>query len=444
MSLGINIPEYEVSQFNTLLKEVVESNFDYVRIRGEISDLKNAASGHIYLTLKDQNSVLNATIWNNKTNSLKIMPEVGMEVIVTGKISTYAKSISTYSINIDNIELAGEGALLKLIEDRKKRLEKKGVFDLFHKKKLPHLPNKIGVITSSTGSVIHDILNRIRERFPIDVDLWPVSVQGTSAVENIIEAIKGFNSSIYKTKPDIIIIARGGGSTEDLMPFNDEKLALAVFDSLIPIISAVGHETDTTIIDYVSDLRASTPTAAAEKAVPLKSELIQNLQNTSHRLDSSSQNMINLCHSDLLGLSKSLRSPDLVISAFKDKFETINQALSKDIKNYYQNKLNKFVNVINLLRSPKDLYENKKNLLKSISKEIDRIIIDKQRNQKRELNKFNRLLESNSLYKNLNKGYSIIRKSRKIINKSNLINEEDLINIQFVDTAINIKVKKIN
>ncbi len=444
MSVGINIPEYEVSQFNALLKEVIESNFDYVRIRGEISDLKNAASGHIYLTLKDQNSVLNATIWNNKTNFLKIMPEVGMEVIVTGKISTYAKSISTYSINIDNIELAGEGALLKLIEDRKKRLEKKGIFDLIHKKKLPYLPNKIGVITSSTGSVIHDILNRIRERFPIDVDLWPVSVQGANAVENIMGAIQGFNSRFYESKPDIIIIARGGGSTEDLMPFNDEKLALAVFDSLIPIISAVGHETDTTIIDYVSDLRASTPTAAAEKAVPLKSELIQNLQNTSHRLDSSSQNMINLYHSDLLVLSKSLRSPDFVISAFKDKFETINQALTKDIKNYYQNKLNKFVNVINLLRSPKDLYENKKNLLKSISKEIDRIIIDKQRNQKRELNKFNRLLESNSLYKNLNKGYSVIRKSKKIINKSNLINEEDLINIQFLDTAINVKVKKIN
>ena len=444
MSVGINIPEYEVSQFNALLKEVIESNFDYVRIRGEISDLKNAASGHIYLTLKDQNSVLNATIWNNKTNFLKIMPEVGMEVIVTGKISTYAKSISTYSINIDNIELAGEGALLKLIEDRKKRLEKKGIFDLIHKKKLPYLPNKIGVITSSTGSVIHDILNRIRERFPIDVDLWPVSVQGANAVENIMGAIQGFNSRFYESKPDIIIIARGGGSTEDLMPFNDEKLALAVFDSLIPIISAVGHETDTTIIDYVSDLRASTPTAAAEKAVPLKSELIQNLQNTSHRLDSSSQNMINLYHSDLLVLSKSLRSPDFVISAFKDKFETINQALTKDIKNYYQNKLNKFVNVINLLRSPKDLYENKKNLLKSISKEIERVIIDKQRNQKRELNKFNRLLESNSLYKNLNKGYSVIRKSKKIINKSNLINEEDLINIQFLDTAINVKVKKIN
>ena len=444
MSLGINIPEYEVSQFNALLKEVIESNFDYVRIRGEISDLKNAASGHIYLTLKDQNSVLNATIWNNKTNFLKIMPEVGMEVIVTGKISTYAKSISTYSINIDNIELAGEGALLKLIEDRKKRLEKQGIFDLIHKKKLPYLPNKIGVITSSTGSVIHDILNRIRERFPIDVDLWPVSVQGANAVENIMVAIQGFNSRFYESKPDIIIIARGGGSTEDLMPFNDEKLALAVFDSSIPIISAVGHETDTTIIDYVSDLRASTPTAAAEKTVPLKSELIQNLQNISHRLDTSSQNMINLCHSDLLGLSKSLRSPDLAITAIKDKFETINQALSKDIKNYYQNKLNKFFNVINLLRSPKDLYENKKNLLKSISKEIERIIIDKQRNQKRELNKFNRLLESNSLYKNLNKGYSVIRKSKKIINKSNLINEEDLINIQFLDTAINIKVKKIN
>ena len=180
---GINIPEYEVTQFNQKIKDVVESNFTYVRIRGEVSQLKSASSGHIYLTLKDENSVLNATIWSQKKNYLQIQPEVGMEVIVTGKISTYAKSISTYSINIDRIELAGEGALLKLIEDRKKRLKSKGIFDEEHKKQIPFLSSKIGVITSAEGSVIHDIINRVKDRFPTNIDLWPVPVQGVEAPE---------------------------------------------------------------------------------------------------------------------------------------------------------------------------------------------------------------------------------------------------------------------
>ena len=282
---GINIPEYEVTQFNQKIKDVVESNFTYVRIRGEVSQLKSASSGHIYLTLKDENSVLNATIWSQKKNYLQIQPEVGMEVIVTGKISTYAKSISTYSINIDRIELAGEGALLKLIEDRKKRLKSKGIFDEEHKKEIPFLSSKIGVITSAEGSVIHDIINRVKDRFPTNIDLWPVPVQGVEAPEKIIEAIEGFNSSKYKLNPDVIIIARGGGSTEDLMAFNDEKLAISVYDSKIPIISAIGHETDTTIIDYVSDLRVATPTAAAEKATPMQSELKQIIIHSYNRIN---------------------------------------------------------------------------------------------------------------------------------------------------------------
>ena len=265
MTVGINIPEYEVSQFNKLIKDFIETNFNYVRIRGEISELKKASSGHIYLTLKDQHSILNATLWSQKKKYLNINPEIGMEVIVTGKISTYAKSISTYSINIDEIELAGEGALLKLIEDRKQKLKDRGIFDEKYKKKIPFLPNKIGVITSSTGSVIHDIINRIKDRFPTNIDIWPVPVQGVNSANNIIKAIEGFNSNNYLIKPDVIIIARGGGSTEDLMSFNDEKLVLAIFNSKIPIISAIGHETDTTLIDYVSDLRASNTSDAAEK-----------------------------------------------------------------------------------------------------------------------------------------------------------------------------------
>jgi exodeoxyribonuclease VII large subunit len=307
MSIGINIPEYDVSQFNKIFKEVVETNFDYVRIRGEISELKNASSGHLYLTLKDANSVLNATIWNQKKINLKVKPEVGMEVVVTGKISTYAKSISTYSINIDNLEIAGEGALLKLIEDRKKRLQLQGLFEASHKKNIPFLPNKIGVITSLTGSVIHDIINRVKERFPINIDIWGVPVQGVDASEKVIEAIKGFNSSSYEKKPDVIILARGGGSTEDLMSFNDEDLAICIYNSSIPIISAIGHETDTTIADYVSDLRASTPTAAAEKAVPMRSELKNVILNISEKLDYFFENRFQKLFLELNNLKKFLK-----------------------------------------------------------------------------------------------------------------------------------------
>ena len=444
MSIGINIPEYEVTQFNTLLKEVVENNFGHVRIRGEISELKNASSGHIYLTLKDRNSILNATIWNQKKNYLSIMPEIGMEVIVTGKISTYAKSISTYSINIDKIELAGEGAILKLIEDRKKRLKQKGFFEDIHKKKIPYLPNKIGVITSSTGSVIHDIINRIKDRFPIDIDIWPVAVQGVNSATDIIFAIQGFNSNNFDTKPDVIIIARGGGSTEDLMSFNDEQLAIAVYDSVIPIISAIGHETDNPIIDYVSDLRASTPTSAAEKAVPMLSELNQLVLRVSQKLDYIFENKLIKIQTNLLNASKFLKAPDYVINSYKEKFNLIFENLLNRFENIYNNNNNQFLSTIKLLRLPEKNYDEMLKGLDFTLKNLDRIIYDKQDFNKKELNKLNRLLESNSINSNLKKGYSIVRKSNKIVNKASLIKENDSINIKFLDKDVDIKIKKIN
>ena len=444
MSTGINIPEYDVSQFNFLFKEVVEANFDYVRIKGEISELKNAASGHIYLTLKDNNSVLNATIWNQKKHYLQIIPELGMEVIVTGKVSTFAKSISTYSINIDKLELAGEGALLKLIEDRKKRLQEKGIFNDEHKKNIPYLPSKIGVITSPTGSVIHDIINRIKDRFPTSIYIWPVSVQGVKAANNIIEAIEGFNSEIYKLNPEVIIIARGGGSTEDLMPFNDEGLALAVYNSKIPIISAIGHETDFTIIDYVSDLRASTPTAAAEKAVPVNLELQQLISILESRLNTFLENKINNSRTELSGLSRFIKSPDFIIKAYKEKFNKTNLSISKRLIAIYDKKYALLNQYIKMLRSPESIIDSKKENLKKLFKIFNKRNNEINLSRNIELSKYTRLLESNSLHKNLKKGYSIIRKSKKIINKSNLIKEQDLINIQFVDKSINVKLKKIN
>ena len=439
-----NIPEYEVSQFNKIFKNLVESNFDYIRIRGEISDLKNASSGHTYLTLKDDASVLNATIWSQKKNYLKIKPEVGMEVIVTGKISTYAKSISTYSINIDNIELAGEGALLKLIEERKKRLEKKGIFDEGHKKKIPYLPKKIGVITSPTGSVIHDIINRVKERFPVKIDIWPVAVQGSKAGEDVVEAIVGFNNDNYIEKPEVIIIARGGGSTEDLMSFNEENVAIAVFNSDIPIISAIGHETDTTIIDYCSDLRASTPSAAAEKAVPNRIELIQLVSNISQRLNSLQDNIFSNIKLKLINLSKFLKAPDFIINSYKEKMNLVSENIFYKLENILNNNSNKFLNVKNLLRSPEKEIDFMKKSLENVIKNINRHILDRQIFQKNEINNYSRLLESNSLHANLKKGYSVLRRGKKIINKSKLIKDSDLINVQFLDKSINMKVKKIN
>ena len=444
MNKRLNIPEYEVSQFNRLFKEVVETNFDYVRIRGEISELKNAASGHLYLTLKDRDSVLNATVWKQKKNYIQFNPEVGMEVIVTGKISTYAKSISTYSISIDEIEIAGEGALLKLIEDRKKKLQSQGFFDDIYKKKIPYLPKKIGVITSSTGSVIHDIINMIKDRCPTNIDIWPVAVQGAMAAENIINAIKGFHNKDYDIKPDLIIIARGGGSTEDLMPFNDENLALAVHYASIPIISAVGHETDTTLIDYVSDLRASTPTAAAEKAVPILNDLEQIVSNSTQRLNYSIDNNFNNINRQLVSLSKFLKEPVFIISLFKNKFKLVTENLSREWKNLFQENFNQLNHCSILLRPPQSTFNNNKKYLLNTIKNFDRNINDIIFSHKKELDKFVRLLDSNSINGTLGKGYSIVRKSKKIINKADLINSEDLINIQFADKVVELKIKKIN
>jgi exodeoxyribonuclease VII large subunit len=415
-----------------------------VRIKGEISEIKRATRGQLYLTLKDDESILSGVIWDNKKRDLQFNPEAGMEVVVTGKITTWSKFKTTYQVDIDKVELAGEGALLKLIEDRKQRLKAKGIFDTEHKRTLPFLPNKIGVITSPTGSVIHDIINRIQDRFPTNIDVWPVAVQGHDAAETIINAIKGFNSVIFQDKPDVIIIARGGGSTEDLMAFNDEELAEVVFKSVIPIISAIGHETDTTIIDYVSDLRASTPTAAAEKVVPMRIDLERIINNLSQRLSHCVQNDFTKYNDQLINLSKFLKEPNLVITIFKERLKGIVENLCKEIDLIVRKNIYSLNNYKKLLRSPRDAVQIKKDKLQNFSKNLDRCVNENLRNLKKELNKFESLLFSNSMSKTLKKGYSIISKSKKIINNSKLIQPVDEVKIQFFDKSIDVKIKKIN
>jgi exodeoxyribonuclease VII large subunit len=260
-----NLPEFSVTELSAALKRAVEDQFAVVRVRGEISGLKFHSSGHVYFDLKDDKAVLNAVIWRGVAARLKVRPEAGLEVICTGKLSTYAGS-SRYQLIVEQVELAGLGALMAMLDERRKNLAAEGLFDASRKKALPFLPDVI-------GEVIRDIMHRLNARFPRRVLIWPVAVQGEKAAGEVAAAIAGFNA-MTANRPDLIIVARGGGSVEDLMAFNDEAVVRAVAASVIPLISAVGHETDTTLIDFASDMRAPTPTAAAELAVPVRADLL--------------------------------------------------------------------------------------------------------------------------------------------------------------------------
>jgi exodeoxyribonuclease VII large subunit len=277
---GDNSPPLTVSELSGALKRTIEDAFGLVRVRGEISGFKRHASGHCYFTLKDDNACIDAVIWRGSAAALAFRPEDGADVISTGKLTTYPGR-SKYQIVVERMELAGEGALLALLERRRKALAAEGLFDAERKRKLPFLPRVIGVVTSPTGAVIRDILHRLEDRCPTHVILWPVPVQGEGATAKIAAAIRGFAS--VEPRPDLLIVARGGGSIEDLWAFNEEDVVRAAAESPIPLISAVGHETDTTLIDFAADLRAPTPTAAAELAVPVRSELLAQLGELEHR-----------------------------------------------------------------------------------------------------------------------------------------------------------------
>ena len=274
-----NAGVYSVSELSFALKRTLEEGFAFVRVRGEISGFKRHASGHLYFALKDQDAVLDAVCWRGTAGRLGLAPEDGMDVIASGRITTYPGR-SKYQIVIDRLELAGVGALLKLLEERKKKLAAEGLFDPARKKPLPYLPEVVGVVTSPTGAVIRDILHRIAERFPRRILVWPVLVQGEGAAEQVARAIEGFNALPEHgpvPRPDLHTVARGGGSLEDLWAFNEEIVVRAAASSRIPLISAVGHETDTTLIDFAADKRAPTPTAAAEMAVPVRADLQRDL-----------------------------------------------------------------------------------------------------------------------------------------------------------------------
>ncbi|WP_295496523.1 exodeoxyribonuclease VII large subunit [Sphingorhabdus sp. EL138] len=293
---GDNAQAMSVSELSIALKRTVEDRFGHVRVRGEISGFKRAASGHIYFSLKDDNARLEAVMWKGGAARLPFAPEDGLEVVATGKLTTYAGR-SNYQIVVDSLEVAGEGAMMLLFEKLKARLAAEGLFAPERKKKLPALPRTIGVVTSPTGAVIRDILHRLADRFPTHVIVWPVLVQGEGSAAQIARAVNGFSAMPQNgpaTRPDLVIVARGGGSIEDLWAFNDEAVVRAVADCTIPIISAVGHETDTTLCDFAADLRAPTPTAAAEIAVPVRNDLLQRVGQLGLRMANSVRKHVDL------------------------------------------------------------------------------------------------------------------------------------------------------
>ncbi len=311
-----NIAEFSVSELAFALKRTIEDSFGWVRVRGELSGLKRAASGHMYFSLKDDKAVLDAVCWRGTLPKLAFELEDGLEVVCLGRLTTYPQR-SRYQLVVEAIEPAGIGALLAQLEERRKRLEAEGLFAPERKKPLPFLPDVVGVVTSASGAVVRDILHRLEERFPRRVILWPVLVQGEGAAAQIAAAVRGFGTLAADgrvPRPDVLIVARGGGSIEDLWAFNEEVVVRAVAECPIPVISAVGHETDTTLIDFVADRRAPTPTAAAEMAVPVRSELQQQVDALGARLRHAVRQRLADRHRHLDALSRGLRDPELILA----------------------------------------------------------------------------------------------------------------------------------
>lgn len=326
-----NVAEFSVSEISFSIKRTMEDTFSYVRVRGELGRISRPGSGHIYLDLKDDRAVLSGVIWRGVASKLKIQPEQGLEVIATGKITTFPGQ-SKYQMVIDALEPAGAGALMALLEERKKKLAAEGLFAEERKKPLPSLPKVIGVVTSPTGAVIRDILHRITDRFPLHVVVWPVRVQGETSGAEVANGIRGFNALDGNgpvPRPDVIIVARGGGSIEDLWGFNEESVVRAAADSQIPLISAVGHETDWTLIDLAADLRAPTPTGAAEIAVPVKAELMAMVDDRARRLSTGLQRLVTSRRTELRAAGAALPQPQDLLALPRQKFDTAASALGR-------------------------------------------------------------------------------------------------------------------
>ena len=442
-----NIPEYTVSQLNRSIKDLLEENYAYLKLVGETGSVTIASSGHVYFSIKENDEVISCICWKGSYENLQIKIEEGTEYNFYGRITSYSKfGRSVYQLIIDQVEYSGTGSILKLIEDRKKELSSMGFFDDNIKKKLPKYPKLIGVLTSASGSVIHDIIHRISERFPItQIQVYPISVQGKNSHIEIIDFLDLIENHEIKDllKPDLIIFARGGGSLEELMPFNEPDLIKRVFNLKIPNISAIGHETDYTLLDYVSDLRAPTPTAAAEIAVPDKNHLFNHIQDLKEKLNYSIEQRYILAEQLLLKFKNSVNYFSNKVKDIESKLSKINNENLEIVSNSFYNKSNIFNDLFIRLqeRSPKQKISEIQNKIQYINFNNKNFVMNKLKILSQKLYLLNKILNTTSIERNLKKGYAILKSDNKIVKSIQSLKKLEFFDVTLKDGVINIKKK---
>ncbi len=474
-----NAPEYTVSEISGAVKATIEGEFGHVRIRGEVGRVSQPRSGHLYLDLKDDRAVISGIIWKGRAEALAQQPEEGMEVIATGKLTTFPGQ-SKYQIIIEDIVPAGAGALMAMLEKRKAALQAEGLFDPAHKRPLPFLPEIIGVVTSPSGAVIRDILHRLRDRFPRKVLVWPVAVQGARCASEVAAAIRGFNAMTpggALPRPDLIIVARGGGSLEDLWGFNEEIVARAAFDSRIPLISAVGHETDTTLIDFVSDRRAPTPTAAAEMAVPVRLDLFAALDNLGARMRRAVSQALGLRQQRVRDLGRVLPQPEALLAGPRQRLDHLDQRLPAALQAAAAKKRVKLADaalrpgvlhraigeqrrrldtlaarldpalrrrigdagqhLANQRLTPPDLSRARERLDARVQRLMDRATRDQDQRRAR-LNALDRLRETLGYRETLKRGYAVVRADGAVATTTGAVKAATSVEIEFADGRVTV------
>lgn len=438
-----NAQPLSITELSQALKRTVEDRFGHVRVRGELSGVKRAASGHMYCALKDDKAVLDGVMWRGSTGRLNFVPEDGLEVIATGKLTTYAGR-SKYQIVIDQLELAGEGALLALLEKTRERLAAEGLFAEGRKRRLPYLPRTIGVVTSPTGSVIRDILHRLADRFPSHVLVWPVLVQGQGAAEQVAGAVRGFSEMSADgpvPKPDVVIVARGGGSIEDLWSFNEEIVVRAVAECTIPVISAVGHETDTTLVDYASDRRAPTPTAAAEMAVPVRADLVATLADLDNRQRRAVLRPVELGRERLAARIQRLPKAQNVLQPQAQRLDELSERLRRGLTDRAGKGRERLVGIgarlsPSILERRQDTVRERLERVRLVPALVERPL----RDRRDKLAALTRLASQLHPEKPLERGYAIVRDAAgAALTSSKLAAKEAALTLQFRDGSLGVR-----
>ena len=438
MSDNHNAPFITVGELSASVKKTLETAFEYVRVKGEISRPSFPSSGHIYFSLKDDSHNLGAVIWRGAASSMDVRPEEGLEVIATGKLTSFSGQ-SKYQLVVRRLEIAGEGALLKQLEERKKRLESEGLFVQERKKPLPSYPRTIAIVTSPTGAVIQDILHRISDRFGVHVLVWPVLVQGQGSAAQVAEAIHGFNQIDSKgtlPRPDLLIVARGGGSLEDLMSFNEEEVVRAAAASEIPLISSIGHETDTTLLDFVADRRAPTPTAAAEMATAVKADIQARLSEWDMRQKSAMHRRLTEAEQMLAGSVRGLSHPIEFVNAQSQALDIAHTKLVRLTDRCQFDAANRLNQLASRLLPPHHQLAEMTRRFDSASQKMPSLLAQIVTKYESRYEQASKLLEANSFARVLDRGFALVRDdSGQPVKKGAPLAEGAKLSITFADVT---------